>query len=136
MSSRRKISNRLVQALGFSKGWAELALKNPPPLVPSSLMASCDATAPPWMTCCPPDSVVIVVGSVRFCTTPPARSTTAATAASGRRMRVVPRTRSTQKLPMRSVSCRAMPRISAIATARPVAAETKFWTVRPSAWTV
>ena len=29
--------------VGFSKGWAELALKKPPPLVPSILMASCDA---------------------------------------------------------------------------------------------
>ncbi len=28
------------QALGFSNGWAELALKMPPPLVPSCLIAS------------------------------------------------------------------------------------------------
>ncbi len=33
-------------ASGFSKGCAEFALKKPPPLVPSSLMASCDATGP------------------------------------------------------------------------------------------
>ncbi len=48
----------------------------------------------------------------------------------------MPRTRSTQKLPIRSVLWRAMPRIRAIATARPVAADTKFWTVSPTAWTV
>ncbi len=34
------ISIRLVIALGFSNGWAELALKMPPPLVPSCLIAS------------------------------------------------------------------------------------------------
>ena len=99
-------------------------------------MASCEATAPPWTTCWPPVTVVIVVGSVRFWMTPPTSSTTAATTAIGSRMRTVPRTRSTQKLPIRSVLCRAMPRISAIATARPTAAETKFCTVSPTDCTV
>ncbi len=32
--------------MGFSNGCAELALKKPPPLVPSCLIASCDATGP------------------------------------------------------------------------------------------
>ena len=32
--------------MGFSNGWAALALKNPPPLVPSILIATCDATGP------------------------------------------------------------------------------------------
>ena len=48
----------------------------------------------------------------------------------------MPRTRSTQKLPIRSVLWRAMPRIRAIATASPTAAETKFCTVSPTACTV
>ena len=30
--------------MGFSNGIAELTLKKPPPLVPSSLMTSCEAT--------------------------------------------------------------------------------------------
>ena len=47
ISSSRKISNRFVHALGFSNGCAELALKNPPPFVPSSLIASWEATGPP-----------------------------------------------------------------------------------------
>ncbi len=136
MTSRRKISNRLVQALGFSNGWAELALKNPPPLVPSSLIASCDATGPPCTTWCAPVTVVMLVGSARFWMTPPTSSTTAATTASGRRMRTMPRTRSTQKLPSRSVLWRARPRIRAIATASPTAAETKFCTVSPTDCTV
>ncbi len=40
------ISSRLVSGVGFSKGCALFALKNPPPLVPSSLMISCEATGP------------------------------------------------------------------------------------------
>ena len=39
-------SSRLVRAVGFSKGWAELAFTMPPPLVPSSLIASCEAMGP------------------------------------------------------------------------------------------
>ena len=42
------------------------------------------------------------------------------------------RTRSTQKLPMRSVLERVNPRITATATAMPTAAETKFCTARPA----
>ena len=38
MSSSAQISMMFVQALGFSNGWAELAFKKPPPLVPSSLI--------------------------------------------------------------------------------------------------
>ena len=49
-----------VNGFGFSNGWAELALKKPPPLLPISLMTSCEATGPPTMVWCPPDSVVTV----------------------------------------------------------------------------
>jgi hypothetical protein len=34
MISKAQISSILEMALGFSKGWAELALKKPPPFVP------------------------------------------------------------------------------------------------------
>ena len=40
------ISMKLDKGVGFSNGCAELALKNPPPLVPSILIASCEATGP------------------------------------------------------------------------------------------
>ena len=43
MTSIRKISIRFESGFGFSKGCAELALRMPPPLVPSSLIASWDA---------------------------------------------------------------------------------------------
>ena len=60
MHSSRKISSQFVQVVGFSNGCAELALKKPPPLVPSSLMTSWLATGPPVSVCEPPAMVVIV----------------------------------------------------------------------------
>src|SRR4029077_14438226 len=45
------ISKKLENGVGFSNGCALLALKNPPPLVPKSLMISCDATGPCAITC-------------------------------------------------------------------------------------
>ena len=47
-------------------------------------------------------------------------------------MRTQPRTRSTQKLPIRSVRWRVKPRISATATAMPTAADAKFCTASPA----
>src|SRR5204863_6362960 len=35
---------KFERGVGFSKGWALLAPKNPPPFVPNSLMTSCEAT--------------------------------------------------------------------------------------------
>ena len=58
MAKIRSISRKLVSGVGFSKGWALLALKKPPPLVPSSLIASCEATGPMAMICLAPSSVV------------------------------------------------------------------------------
>ena len=48
--------------------------------------------------------------------------------------RMMIRVMSTQKLPSRSVLFRMKPRISAIATTMPTAAETKFCTARPAIW--
>ena len=42
---------RLDNGVGFSKGWALLALKKPPPFVPHSLMISCEATGPCAILC-------------------------------------------------------------------------------------
>ena len=36
------ISTKLASGVAFSNGWAELTLKNPPPFVPSCLIAICD----------------------------------------------------------------------------------------------
>src|SRR3546814_12270571 len=52
------ISTKLVSAVGFSNGCALLALKKPPPLVPSSLIASWLATGPSAIVCLAPSSVV------------------------------------------------------------------------------
>ncbi len=44
-------SMMLVQAFGFSNGWAELAPKKPPPLVPNCLTATMAATGPRATAC-------------------------------------------------------------------------------------
>jgi hypothetical protein len=40
MTRMANISRKFVRPFGFSNGWLALALSDPPPLVPSSLMAS------------------------------------------------------------------------------------------------
>ena len=90
-----------MSGVGFSYGCAELALKKPPPFVPSFLMASCDATGPCGMTLrCAPSSVVTVVYGLKFWITPCEHSNSAATIESGSRMYTVARVISTQKLPI------------------------------------
>ena len=50
-SSIEIIRAKFVAGVGFSKGCAEFALKNPPPFVPSILIASCEATGPMARVC-------------------------------------------------------------------------------------
>ena len=53
MHRSRNIDSQLVRPVGFSKVVAELALRNPPPLVPSCLMASMKPIGPRgivWLT--------------------------------------------------------------------------------------
>ena len=45
-SRSTNISSQLVSGVGFSNGWAELALKKPPPLLPISLIHSWEAIGP------------------------------------------------------------------------------------------
>ena len=49
-----------MNPLGFSNGTAEFELYQPPPFVPSCLMAICEATGPRAIAWCPPWSVVAV----------------------------------------------------------------------------
>src|SRR5271167_4817470 len=65
ISNRAQISRKLVQAFGFSNGCAELALKKPPPLVPSSLMISWLAIGPIEMVCFAPSNVVASTAPAR-----------------------------------------------------------------------
>jgi len=46
-----------VNPVGFSNGWAPPTPYMLPPLVPSSLMTSIDATGPPGICCVPPARV-------------------------------------------------------------------------------
>ena len=128
----RKISNQLLNGFGFSNGCAEFALKNPPPLLPSSLMTSCEATGPPTMFCWVPVSVEITWVRLKLSITPVAIKMMAPMTEIGSKTRITTRVRSTQKLPSRLVLCRMKPRTSAIATTMPTAALTKFCTARPA----
>ena len=112
--------------MGFSKGCAAFTLKKPPPLVPSSLIAICDATGPVAMNCFPPSSVVAVTPASKFWTIPCQSMINAPMMLKGSNTYSVMRTRSDQKLPMDEDSLRAMPRTTAAHTAMPTAAETKF----------
>ena len=132
MTSSRKISNQLLNGFGFSNGCDEFALKNPPPLLPISLMTSCEATGPPTMFCWPPVSVEITCVALKLSITPVAIRMMAPITESGSRTRITIRVVSTQKFPSRSVLLRMKPRISAITTTMPTAALTKFCTARPA----
>ena len=81
-----KISSQLVSAVGFSNGCAELALKKPPPLLPSSLIHSCEATGPIAIVCLAPSSVVTVCEGSHVCGTPCQTRTSAPTIEIGSRM--------------------------------------------------
>jgi hypothetical protein len=61
MMMTRNIWNQFESPVGFSKGCAALALKKPPPLVPSCLMTSCEATGPSGIVCVAPWSVWTVI---------------------------------------------------------------------------
>ena len=54
------IDRKFVHGVGFSNGCAALALKKPPPFVPSCLIADWLATGPIARTCFAPSSVVTV----------------------------------------------------------------------------
>ena len=90
------ISSQFVSGVGFSSGWEELALRKPPPLLPSSLIHSCEAIGPYAMVCCAPSRVVIVWGVLHVWGTPCQTRTRAPTRAIGSRMYSTPRVRSTQ----------------------------------------
>ena len=121
------IARKFVSGVGFSNGCALFALKKPPPLVPNCLMISCDATGPCAITCLAPSTVCTVSYGLRFCTTPCETRNSAPTIAIGSSTQSVARTMSTQKLPIVSFSFWAMPRMNAMATAMPTAADTKLW---------
>ena len=139
-------SSRFVSGVGFSKGWAEFALKKPPPLVPSCLMAICDAAGPvaiAWVVTAAvlPSadaaigcSNVAAVGALQFCTTPCDTNTRAKMNDAGSNIQTVERQRSTHALPIVAARSRTKPRANATSTAMPVAAERKFCTPSPSAW--
>ena len=85
ISSSMKVSSAQVSAVGFSNGCALLALKKPPPLVPSSLIASWNATGPTAIVCRSPSRVVTAANGCSVSGTPLAISRTANRQPSGSR---------------------------------------------------
>jgi len=88
------IDSRLLQGLGFSKGWVELGPKNPPPLVPACLIATSAATGPRGGAWPAPSSVVPCAAPWKVIGTPAATSRTEMTRAAGSRTATSPRIRS------------------------------------------
>ena len=81
ISRMKSTSTKFENAVGFSNGNALLTLKKPPPLVPSCLMAICEA-AGPWASVCPATSIE----PSRFWITPCETRISAPTKESGSRM--------------------------------------------------
>ena len=129
------ISTQFVIVVGFSNGWAELALKKPPPLLPSSLIASCEATGPSGIVWTAPWRVWTVDRARRRSGSRP-----------GRRGRARRRPRSAagcrgccgsgrpRSCRWSATDLRTRPRVRAMATAMPVAAEMKLRTASPAIW--
>ena len=92
------------------------------------------ASGPPGICWVVPATVCAVVNPCVFWITPWVSRTTANTNDSGSRIRIVVRTRSTQKFPIVRCPARDRPRSSAAITASPAAAETNCWTVSPTIW--
>ena len=92
------------------------------------------ALGPPGICWVEPLTVCTAVKPCVFWITPVATRTIANTNEIGMRMRMVVRTRSTQKFPTVRWPARASPRIRAAITAMPAAADTNCWTVSPVIW--
>ena len=140
----RNIWKKFDSGVGFSNGCALFALKKPPPFVPNILMASCEAAGPRGIICCVIVCVAVfpsepwvwtdcgsrscaVAYGFRFCTTPCEIRKSDPTRQTGSSTHKKQRVRSTQKFPMVPDSRRVIPRIRAIASAIPTAADAKLW---------
>ena len=106
-------------------------------------MATCEATGPVRIlrvvSADPAGAPVVSISATsrevaNVCTTPWLASAVARRIASGRSSPSVERTRSCQKLPMVPLVRLTRPRVSTASTQSPLAADTKFCTVSPSAW--
>ena len=115
-----------------------MALKKPPPLVPSSLIASCEATGPSATTCLAPSMVVTSRYAEKFWITPWLTSSRAKSRLSGSSTYTVHANEIAQKFPSvrgASGACRRVsPRARAMAMAMPAAAEMKLCQASPAIW--
>ena len=131
MATMAPMASRFVIGLGFSKGWAELAPKKPPPFSPSCLIASKPATGPRPRIWVAPSRVITLTGPPRVMGTPLISRIKPNPRLRGSSTRVSERIRSLWKLPRGRPQ---MPRIKAKPTARPVAAEVNIRNCRAPSW--
>ena len=120
-----------MNPVGFSKVVAELALRNPPPLFPSCLIASMEPIGPraiDWTTPLMASWMLTVPASV--CTAPWPTMTRPKTKAMGKKMYRRPRVMSTQKLPTVGELRREKPRTSTMAAQMPMTGLTNCSKVR------
>ena len=66
----KNISRMSLKGVGFSFGEIEFAPTKPPPLVPSSLIASSEAIGPPVIVWVTPSSPLTSRYAAKFCGTP------------------------------------------------------------------
>lgn len=118
------IASAFVQNVGFSSGCVLFGPKNPPPFVPSCLIARKAATGPRAMICSDPSSVVACAAPAIVIGMPPIVISVATTSASGSSTRNVARCTSMKKLPNSFRPAR--PRAIAASAAIPVAADTNW----------
>ena len=83
ISNSTAMCRKSVNGVPDSNGCAELALKKPPPLVPSCLIATWLAAGPRVIVCAAPSSVVTCAGPSNVITTPRATRTTPITSERG-----------------------------------------------------
>ena len=86
ISRMNRTSTKLESVVAFSNGKALLTLKNPPPLVPSCLMAIWEAAGPSASVCSAPPSVSKVTDPLRVWITPWETRISAPTSDSGSSM--------------------------------------------------
>ena len=127
------ICTKFDSAVGFSNGCAALALKKPPPLVPSILIAICEATGPDR------DGLLgaferrrLDIGAERLRHALPDQEQRVDDADRQQDVERAARDIDPEIADRVCIDARAKPRISATASTMPVAADRKFWCVRPS----
>ena len=123
-----------MSPFGFESGCAAFTFQNPPPLVPSILMASWLAAGPPGITWEPSFEGLDHLEAVEVLDHALAQVDEGDDERDGQEHAGDAAGDVDPEVAERVGRRRAMPRMSATATAMPAAAEAKFWTASPAIW--